>query len=167
MKLFAQSAQFPEPENFLVRSGQIPMTFSTNSLMTVSFSLSIKTGSVSNWSTGTSSSSPPAGRKYVDRKSCSSVLLVTGLVSFSYAARTSSRGRRVGLALQPSAIGYYADLGSTDCRMFLDLHVHKGLGVGERMGELNALENIALAVQWRVTGSYDGAIDEEAMDNGG
>ncbi len=81
MKLLWQSAQSTGALYCRVRSGQMSITFWTNSLITVSLTLSRKTGFVVSWSRDTSWSSPPGAAKYVARNCWSSVLLLSGLVS--------------------------------------------------------------------------------------
>lgn len=67
--------------------------------MTELLTFSKKSGWVSSWSVGTGSNSEPASPKYVVKKLFSSVLFWIGLVRLLNAARTSSSGRVVGLAM--------------------------------------------------------------------
>lgn len=47
--------------------------------------------------------------------------------------------------------------------MMCNLHVYKGLGVGKGVGELDFAEDVAVAVDGRVAGCNDGAIDVQSV----
>lgn len=47
-----------------------------------------------------------------------------------------------------------------------DLHVDKGLGVREGLRKLDLLEDVAMAVDWRVAWSDDGAVAVKSRDGG-
>lgn len=99
MKLVGQSSQSePEPAYDRVRWGQMSMTFSVNSRITVSVMLSRNCGSVLSSSAGTSASSWPASAKYSERNSCRAESFRRGFSSLSKAAWISLRGFLAGLS---------------------------------------------------------------------
>src|SRR4051812_29121665 len=125
------------------------ITLPTNSLTVASFTLLRKLGSAWSSSTGTSSSSPPAGAKFSARKAWSSELLDSGWVRRLNAAITSSTGLSVGLGggegsksvrVSPRHLLVHAP-----GRLLVGLHVDECLGVGKGLCKLNGLQDLAVA----------------------
>ncbi len=149
MKLL-HSSQKSVPLKSRVSSGQMSMTLLVNSLMVVSSISSRNTGLVCSLSLVTFASSPPALAKLAFRNLRRSGVM-SGCGSLLNSSMISSVDFKAGLFDSKLLLSHLS-------RSSLSIHVNECLGIFERLGELDRLEEVSIAVQSRIARGDDGTI---------